>query len=181
MKNELIEWVLIPLSIIIDNNNHSNILLLNLKTKTLERFEPHGQSYPPEFNYNPKLLDQLLKRTFNVWMENLIYMSPYDYEPVIGFQIYDSYEKLNNNNIGDPEGFCLLWCIWYADNRIKYSTLSAKKLIEYLLAEIRMKHLFFRTLIRNYSKQITDYRDSGLSIFGYTINDYVNGKINQDD
>jgi len=179
------EWIIIPITIIMDNGSHSNFLLFHVKTKRIERFEPYGKTYPPEFNYNPKLLDQLINRTFNVMISGIVgtinYITPSLYEPVVGFQVYDSYEKIYDTNIGDPEGYCLLWCLWYSDHRVNNPKLHPSKLIKYLLAEIRMKHLYFRSMIRNYSIKITDYRDKILSKYSYNINDYINHKIKPDD
>lgn len=176
------DWIIIPLTITLENESHSNFLLFDCKRKIIERFEPYGSTYPPEFNYNPRLLDKLLERYINSLEKigKVKYLTPSDYEPIIGFQIYGNYEKIYNTNIGDPEGFCLLWCFWFCEYKIQHPKINSSKLIKYLLSEIRMNHLYFRSVIRNYSKQITEYRDAVLNKYSFNVNDYINGKIDKE-
>jgi Mg2+ and Co2+ transporter CorA len=96
--------------------------------------------------------------------------------PKIGFQMFESMET-SNKYIGDPAGYCTLWCIWYIDHRLKYHHINPKKLAKNLITQIKINNLSFKTIIRNYSKKITDLRDSYLSFINKTINDYLNDKL----
>lgn len=179
-------WIIIPIGIILSNGNHSNILLYDIKNNVIERFEPHGSGYPYQFNYNPELLDEIIFRHIS----NIIYdidssievkyINPEQYLPKVGFQIFENFESHFNTNIGDPNGFCFLWCIWYIDYRLKYLNCDPKKLVKKIITNIRLHNYSFRNIIRNYSKKITDLRDSFLAIIGMDINDYLNGRISQD-
>lgn len=183
--NKKYRFIIIPIGIILSNGHHSNVLLYDTQLKQVERFEPHGSDYPSGFNYNPDLLDDQIKKSL---IDALIttgntfeYKPPKSYIPKIGFQAYDSIDIRTNSNIGDPKGFCTLWCIWYLDYRLKYYNESSKKIVQYLLTEIKLKGLSFRSIIRNYSREITDYRDSYLKKLNKTVNDFINDRFTADD
>lgn len=184
--------IIIPIGIILSNGNHSNTLLFDIKNKIIERFEPHGSGYPYQFNYNPDLLDELLYSKMNNIINriystnggdglNLTYIRPYMYLPKIGFQTFDNIEAHINKNIGDPNGFCTLWGIWYLDFRLAYIKMEPHKIIRKLIKQIRLNNLSFRDTIRNYSKKITDIRDMFLTKINRNINDYLNNKLTDDE
>jgi len=178
------KYIIMPIGIILSNGNHSNCLFYDIEKNILERFEPHGSGYPYEFNYNPKLLDELLYTQFNSILSeiynkkiNIVYYDPDTYLPKIGFQIYENVEINYNKNIGDPNGFCALWCIWYLDYRLRHISEPPYKIVKKIITNIRLNNYSFRTIIRNYSKKITDIRDNYLISIGKNINDYINNKL----
>ena len=83
--------------------------------------------------------------------------------------------------LGDPGGFCAVWCLWFASNRIKYPDVKPNKLITTLVNKIKYNNLSFKNMVRNYSKEITDYRDSILLQVNMDINHYLNNQYNLDD
>lgn len=180
------KYIIIPIGIILSNGNHSNGLFINLEEQLIERFEPHGSSYPSQFNYNPDLLDDILNRKLTMIMRSIYqsnqqthfrYHRPRDYLPKIGFQTFESVEINVNKNIGDPNGFCTLWTIWYFDYRLKYSQRKSHNVVKNLINQIRINNFSFRTIMRNYSKKITDLRDGYLDKIGKDINDYLNNRL----
>ena len=52
------------------------------------------------------------------------YLKPKDYLPNIGFQSLENLMTNQCKKIGDPNGFCAAWCIWWIYQRIKYSHLD---------------------------------------------------------
>jgi ankyrin repeat protein len=180
---------IIPIGIELSNGSHANYLIYYTDTRVMERFEPHGSDYPSDFNYNPQLLDEILESKFKEFLEflpnqndqnntnniKLKYIKPKDYLPRIGFQQYDIIE--NKRHISDPKGFCALWCIWYVDLRLQYLNISSNKLVRKMTKYIQRNQYSFRTIIRNYSKIITDYRDSFLVQMNKDINDYANNNF----
>lgn len=174
-------FIIIPLSIVQSNGNHSNMLIIDTIKKEIERFEPHGYPYPFDYNYNPGLLDKLLSTYFTNTFHDIDtkYFPPETYMPSIGFQKLDTQEININTNVGDPNGFCALWSIWYADYRLKYEDINRRKLINKLLHYIRNNNLKYRTTIRNYSTNITELRDSYLALFDYDVNNYKNNTIDE--
>lgn len=181
-------YLVVPISIILSNGNHANGLLYDFETDTMERFEPHGSDYPNRFNYNPDLLDEILFKKVSVLIntirgENTIikYYQPKNYMPKIGFQTFENNEISINKNIGDPNGFCALWTIWYFDYRLKYYQKKPQNLVKNLIRGIKINNWSFRTIIRNYSKKITDLRDKYLLGIGRRINDYINNNLTDDE
>lgn len=168
MKKFSTRFLIIPLIIISGQNNHANIVIFDAIRKTIERFEPYGYSSFTNI-YNPDLLDDLLEN--ELMINGYTYLRPKDYQNSVSFQDFDSYE--NNSYIGDPDGYCALWSIWYPYYRTSVE-LSAKELNKELVITIRSSLSKFRTIIRNFSKNITDIRDEALQRHNLTINSYMN-------
>nr|AEX62743.1 putative ankyrin repeat protein [Moumouvirus Monve] len=184
LRSKKYKYIIIPINITLSNGNHSNGLIYNIDQFTMERFEPHGANYPYKFNYNPDLLDEIIyQKVSNILTTmygkniKLKYYKPNNYLPKIGFQTLENTEISVNKNIGDPNGFCTLWTIWYFDYRIRYGNKNAYRLANNLIKEIKINNYSFRTIIRNYSKNITDLRDAYLSQINRTVNDYLNNKF----
>lgn len=186
IKNRKSKYIIIPIGIILSNGNHTNGLFYDIDKQVMERFEPHGSDYPSSFNYNPDLLDEILYKKFNNVVQNIYkknikieYYPPKKYLPKIGFQTLENTEINVNKNIGDPNGFCTLWTIWYFDYRLEYNEVWPGSLIKNLIKQIKINNYSFRTVIRNYSKYVTDLRDYYLEQIGKHINDYLNNRLNQ--
>lgn len=182
------KYIIIPIGIILSNGSHSNGLFYDIEHRILERFEPHGSNYPSQFNYNPKLLDEILYKKFsyiisNIYKDDMIvkYYEPMNYLPKIGFQTFEVSEININKNIGDPNGFCALWTIWYLDYRLYYNYKLPHYLVKNLIKQIKINNYSFRTIIRNYSKKITDLRDKYLTKIGKNVHDYSNNRLNESD
>lgn len=174
-----VRFIIIPLGIEILEGNHANYLIFDKKTYEIERFEPYGSASPYKFNYNSKLLDNVLTYKFNEIDTNIKYISPDKYLPKIGFQYLDSYET-RTRKIGDPGGFCALWSIWYTDMRLQYPDVDRKALVNKLLKEIKLNNISFKNLIRNYSINITEIRDSLFKLSEMTINDWINDQYTEE-
>ncbi|ANB50636.1 hypothetical protein [Powai lake megavirus] len=184
LRSKKYKYIIIPISITLSNGNHSNGLFYDIDNLTLERFEPHGSDYPYRFNYNPDLLDDILYRKISniiitMYGRNakLKYYKPNHYLPKIGFQTLENSEISINKNIGDPNGFCTLWTVWYFDYRLKYNAQNPYKLANNLIKQIKINNYSFRNIIRNYSKNITDLRDAYLNKINRNINDYLNNRF----
>lgn len=178
-----IRFLIIPIGIelVINNNSlsHANYLIFDFDTMEVERFEPHG-SYPPVgLNYNSKLLDSNLENKINsVSKLNFKYISPNKYLPKIGFQVKEISE-LKSDYIGDPNGFCALWCIWWADVRVSNPNIPREKLVKMLMKELINENYSFKKLIRDYSFYILEIRDNFLTKANTNINDWINDTIPQ--
>ena len=166
-------FIVIPLGIEIREGSHAGYLIYDKVKNEVERFEPHGSTTPPGLYYNPTLLDEILTSRFKTIDENIKYISPSEYLPKIGFQLMDINEN-KKKKIGDPVGFCALWCIWYVDMRLTYSDTDRKELVEMLIRTIRSNNISFRNMIRNYGKYIIDIRDKILKGSQMDINDWLN-------
>jgi ankyrin repeat protein len=174
------KYIIIPLGIEISLGSHANILFWNVKDKTLERFEPNGSKYPINLNYNPTLLDNLIESKFKLFDENLIYISPLKFLPNIGFQMLEILETEKCKKIGDANGFCGVWCIWWVYQRLLNINISLYVLPSHLIKIIKLENLSFKSIIRNFSKKITNLRDIFLKKYNLDINDWIVSNYNND-
>lgn len=90
---------------------HANVIIVDNKKKIVERFEPYG-----EFNYyNSDDINGMIK-------ERIAKTLGYEFkfvQPYPGFQTRsDEFNKVNRA-YGDPNGFCLAWCILYTEIKIQ--------------------------------------------------------------
>lgn len=153
-------------------NKHANILLLNKNTNEVERYDPYGTNFAIPYNY--KNLDKELIKYFKDIDETIIYISPEKYLSKIGLQQLDQIEYMH---LGDPDGFCVAWCIWYVDLRITYININRTKIIKYIINMFNEKHMGYKNAIRNFSKEITDIRDNIFKEININLNDYINGEM----
>jgi len=173
IKNSDKRYMVFPVGIDLHEGSHANYLLYDKKTNEIERFEPHGGNMPSGLNYNNKILDELLELKFKSIISGLIYVRPEDYLQKIGFQMLDMSEG-NNKYIGDPEGFCALWSIWYVDMRISYPDIPRNKFLKKFINIMRKNNVSFKNMIRNYASNIISLRDELLHKSNMDINDWIN-------
>lgn len=177
-KNSSKRLMIIPIGIELSQGSHANIIIIDKIKLIAERFEPSGKDSPIGFNYNADLLDKHLSTYLNNFFNNITYLKPTDYLPKISFQLYDNIEK--DNHIGDPDGYCLSWCFWYASEKSKYIEISSEQLVNQLIIAIKKNNLSFKNIIRNFTKYITDTRDDLLKKSNIDINDWISNNLNND-
>ena len=173
MKTSL--YIIIPIGIELHNGSHANILFYDVKKSIIERFEPNGANQPKGLNYNSELLDQLLEIKFKKINDKIKFVKPNEYLPIISFQILENINNVKCKRIGDPNGFCGVWCIWWIYHKMKNIKIDSKILVNKLINEIKFKNMSFKVLIRNFTKHITDLRDDLLKKNGIDINDFIVG------
>lgn len=165
------KFVIFPLAIELRTGAHANYLIYDTELKELERFEPHG-GLPGKY-FGSDDLDNSIVELFTGIIDDIKYFQPSSYLPKMGFQVSDTSEVWCHR-IGDPKGFCALWCVWYVDMRLTYPLYSRSTLVTLLREEVSSRGLTFRDVIRNYSKEITVKRDRILRKVGLDINNWLN-------
>jgi ankyrin repeat protein len=171
-------FFVIPLGIYHSDQAHANILLYDYKLNEIERFEPSGSEYPLSFNYNSDLLDFYLENYFSEKFKDCKYYKPRSYEMNIGFQTMEIVDI--NKKIGDPGGFCGAWSLWWVYMRIKNENIERKKLFLQLVKNIRRNNISFKSVIRSFSKYVTDIRDGLLKRVSLDINKWLNDDFDYD-
>jgi hypothetical protein len=182
LKNRLnnSQFIIIPLGIEVSNGSHANMIIIDTNNKLIERFEPNGMNPPRGFYYNPKLLDEILKNKFEELLNDYKYVSPSEYLPPIGFQILETIEESKCKKIGDPNGFCAVWCVWWAEQKVTNNEINSKQLAEELIKQIKFSNKSFKKLIRNYSMNIVRIRDEYLKKYNINIDNWMVGNYDEE-
>ena len=171
-------FIIIPLGIQIITETeyfgHSNSLIIDLRSMEICRYETYGGG-KLSFNYNPNLLDNILEMKFKY----LKYISPKEYLPKISLQ-YKEINELKSDFIGDPDGYCSSWAIFFSYMTVSYPDIDRKKLSNLLNKEIINNQMSYRQLIRNFSWNITQIRDKILKDVDLNINDYENDIVSKE-
>ncbi len=177
------KYITIPIGIETSIGSHANILFWDIQNKTLERFEPNGSNYPMGLNYNPELLDDLIFSKFKQFDSEIQYYPPFKFLPPISFQILEGLETPKCKRIGDPNGFCGVWCIWWVYQRmlnIENNKITLNNIADELIKRLKFDNQSFKSLIRNFSKNITELRDMYLKKYNLDINDWIVGNYSED-
>jgi hypothetical protein len=134
---------------------------------------------PIGFNYNKNLLDFKIKIYLEKFFPDYEYLEPQDFLPNIGFQSLEMIENKKMKKIGDPGGFCVGWCLWYLEQRIKFKV-HPKFLALKLIIKIKSKNISFKNLIRSYVNELLNQgRDPILHELNIDINDIINENIDE--
>ena len=179
--NSSSRFILIPLTLkhqkdencknLTDSTDHSNMIIIDKKNKTVERYEPHGKIINKKEWFDSETLDNKLKRLFisnndnikfwndsnNDELKNIFkisnkykftYKIPEDICPLYGLQIYES-EGFDPNNEVKKEGFCTAWSLYYTNIRLENPDIKPSQLLEY--AKSSLSNYKFNIFINKYS------------------------------
>jgi len=93
-----------------------------------------------------------------------------------------NYENINKTlYIGDPNGYCSIWCIIYVYYRIKYNKIDRNKIINKIINNIKKNNIDFKNFVRFYSYKISIFRNTFINKINKNINDIYNNDINNND
>lgn len=161
-------------SLIYEKLLHANILIYDFKNMTVERFEPYGNSILVDPDIDDVLEEDLC------WNTGLKYIRPKDYLPYTGFQTISDENYAMNKKNGDYGGFCLAWCLFYLESRLKNPELKPDILVKKLINKINNSDIKFSEFIRNYSNKINEYRIQHLEKAGVHPKDISNSQMSID-
>ncbi len=151
---------------------HAEMFFYDFNNNIIERFDPFGNSYDIESN-----LDDILEEELT-WNTGFTYLNVKNYLPVSGLQNISDELNLYNQKPGDFGGYCLAWCLWYVETRIKNSKHSAKKLVEKSIKILLKSNDNLIEYIRNYANNINKKRFDLLEKAGIPKNKTSNEKLN---
>jgi len=138
------------LSLTLDNGNlkHANVLIYDFNKLTLERFEPYG-----DLGLDEKVDDYLEEEL--TWNTGFKYLKPKDFLTKPGYQLISN-EGPDGMKQGDFGGFCLGWCIWYIEHKLKNPNVEPKILNNKTIEKMLKLDDSFTEFIRNYSNKLFD-------------------------
>lgn len=157
-------FVIIPLRLVSitscrnpDNkDHHSNLIVIDKKNKTFERFEPNGGNTAVDpFWFDSQQLNHHLELLFREQLRDGFRMiPPTDVCPSIGIQSLQADEEITTvNKLG---GFCAMWSLWYLELRISNPDIPSKELLTQAIEEIKKEDDDFTKFIVNYTIFIKD-------------------------
>lgn len=156
-------FVLFFIIIKYDNFNHMNILICDNNKKFCYRFDPFGYYYNKMYDLN--LLDNLLNKFCNNIKYNYLF-----YNEIIGIQ---QYERKNKLYINDLNGYCLVWCLLFAEDFIKNNKFS----LDYFINNFNLLYNnenFYNFKLKEKQNELTKIRDIILNSLHIDINNYCN-------
>ena len=123
--------IILPLNIKLKiKEGHRNVIIIDKKNKTVERFEPHGESVPvlnrngKEVLFN-KYTDIDLKELFQENLPGYRYIPTLEYCPAIGPQ-----NKQARQMKCDEGGYCVVYSALYGHLRLLFPNMSRKEIVE---------------------------------------------------
>lgn len=147
-RNKQYDYAVLFLSQNLENNlKHANIIFYDFKNLIIERFEPYGD------DGIENEIDNFLEETLT-WNTGMKYLKPSKYLPKPGYQLLSNELDNKNQKNGDFGGFCLGWCIWYIEHRIKNNTINSITLNKKTLEKMLKLDDSIVEFIRNYSNTL---------------------------
>ena len=141
------------LSLTIGNDlKHANILIYDFNRLTIERFEPYGDDGIDD------VLDNYLDEELT-WNTGFKYLRPKDFMTKPGYQLISD-EGYSSLKPGDFGGFCLGWCIWYLEHRLRNLKVDPKLLNQKTIEKLLRLDDSFTEYIRNYSNKLFEMKKS---------------------
>jgi len=131
---------------------HAMILYYDFKNNTIERFDPYGNTFDMDMNIDSILEEEL------TWNTGFSYVNVKDYLPIAGFQNLSDENNILNQKPGDFGGFCLAWCLWYLELRLKNLNCNSKVLVKKAISKLLKTESSINNFIRNYANNIDKYR-----------------------
>ena len=158
---------------------HANVIIYDKEDSSYRRFEPYGNSS----TYDEMYLDKLVMDIILKFKKTKIkYYTPGDFLETGRFQTISNDSSLEVKKTGDPFGYCLAWCLWYTEIKLKNINLSEKELIEQAAEKIFVSYCKSDTpyidFIRDYSRKLNDEKDKMFKNFGLSKKDYYNISYN---
>ena len=147
---------------------HANILIFNSIRNEIERFEPHGKETSATGLSNNVLESNILKhivKPFNKLAKtDFKFISSDESCPsnFRGFQSYEGDALKKSVDLGDevvisdPDGYCLSWSMFYFDARLKFPSLTAKRLKKAIFETISTDPENLRNFIRGQMDFVED-------------------------
>jgi len=101
---------------------------------------------------------------------------PQDYLELARFQSVSNETNIDNKIQGDPLGFCLAWCLWYIEIKIRNPNLNEKELIlkasNKIFTEYCDSSSPYNDFIRDYAAMLDKEKNLLLKKFGISSIDY---------
>jgi hypothetical protein len=184
IEKKHIRFVLLKITIFIDTSLHANNIIYDKHKNTLCRFEPYGDWT----FYDSYFLDEKIKKLFidvlGKKSKNLKFLRPGDYLKQTKFQSVSLESDSYNKRLGDPKGYCVAWCYWFLELKLKNPDIDEKYLVESTLEKIILNSDIsdtspILTYIRKYAYNLNEQKNKIFQEIGINYNKIY--QINRDE
>lgn len=171
-------YVIINVSLVTSDSGsfHANIVIYDKIKNTVTRFEPYGDwELADPYNLNLLIIDLFKKGLKLVGRKQKFrFIHSGEFLNKTKFQSASLGDDVYNQNVGDPEGYCLAWCFWFIELKMLNPDLNDKTLVESGLAEIMKGESENQLLnyIRKYGKQLDQEKNKICKQIGLKDEDF---------
>ena len=178
-------FIMIKLTLIPNEySSHANVIIYDKKLNKVIRFEPYGVNDIVDGDN----LDNKIKSLFkNATQSKVHYIRPSDYLKKFIWQTVSHDSEEDNKVLGDPVGYCLAWCYWFIDLKMKDPDMSELELMKKAIGNIQSysKNIGNKYLIhiRNYAKSLDGLKNKfminiNIPNMAHYKNSYSNNHLN---
>ena len=107
-------------------STHANTVIYDKKLKKVVRFEPYGVDDIVDGDE----LDRKIKMLFTEIDGDIKYVRPSDFLSEVNWQTISHDSDIDEKVLGDPQGYCLAWCYWFIECKLKNPEMDEKVLME---------------------------------------------------
>ena len=129
IKNKII---FIYITIVNENVDHANCIIIDINNKKIIHFEPYGSIN----KQNLQDLDSKLIKYFKPIYPTFTYFKPNDFMTVNSFQKLSNENNLLESKMGDIGGFCMAWCLWFFELFLRNIDIDLKVLVDKSIKKI---------------------------------------------
>jgi ankyrin repeat protein len=181
-KNKDKRFIMIKITLIVGYQfTHANMILIDLKNYSVRRFEPYGLNNVRDERYLDKILEEKISKALG---KSVKYYKPADYLDLTRFQSVSNDAVIDYKKTGDPGGYCLAWCFWYIELKLKNPDLEEEELINkaadkisYYYKNTNNPYLYF---IRDYARKLNTEKDKILRKIKINKNDFYDLNYKKD-
>ena len=135
-------------------SGHANIFFVDKKRKLVELIDPHGKTKP---KYNTDLILKDIQNRLE--LEDYKAYQSHQVCPHFSFQIFENFERYEDNQCGDLGGYCAQWTRWILELRALNPDLSPERVYRLAIETIEKDKKSFSFIIRTYTKRVRQIAD----------------------
>ena len=134
ISDKKVRFIPIILETVKKNMNHANIIVIDVRKKQIELFEPHGNRSDDSTLHNIKKSYSIKKTHLKKFFKTIL-----DYKFI---SVVDELKKHSLQGKYDANsGYCITWSLLYFHYKVLNPSVSYKKLIHYIDKKINLEKL----------------------------------------
>jgi hypothetical protein len=155
--------VFIYVTIVNNNCDHANGIIIDHERKHIIHFEPYGAINAKQITD----FDDIFREYFKEIFPTFLYYAPTNYMKPLSFQHLSNETSGLNRKIGDVGGFCLAWTLWFLELYLNNRYANLKHLVSNSIKKIIDTKSLFSEYIRSYANKLTIFRTKLLNEINY--------------